>query len=122
MNGFWHWMGENWLWVVIFGGGAAEWCGEKVDMGVGAWSKRRRRKLAQQAEDRALKVQAMQAEIEAKAPAKPVCQCGHGLAFHDLKSSKCSEFRDEDREQPCLCRRYIGPEPLTQFYAPDIIE
>jgi hypothetical protein len=119
----WHFIEDDWVWILIFGGGFFEWVGERFDVGVGALAKRRQRKLAERAEDRALELQAKQAEIEARSPAKPICQCGHGLSFHDRETSKCAERQDsKSRLGSCLCRRYIGPEPLAQFYAPELTD
>jgi hypothetical protein len=61
-----------------------------------------------------------------------VCGCEHSIAFHDRATGKCSGMRKVasrwDKwgdpigwtEEPCGCRRYTGPEPLPQFYAPEI--
>lgn len=119
----WRFVGDNWIWILIFGGGAIEWVGERFDVGIGALAKRRRRKLAERAEDRALEVRAREADIEAKAPAKPICQCGHGLAYHDRATSKCAERQDAESEPgSCVCRRYVGPEFLAQFLAPELTD
>jgi hypothetical protein len=64
----------------------------------------------------------------------PVCGCEHSIAFHDSATGRCAamrkaanrwdEFGDPSGwvEEPCTCRRYTGPEPLPQFYAPEIAD
>jgi hypothetical protein len=62
---------------------------------------------------------------------EPFCGCEHHLSFHDVESGLChgltkvkmkndsgETIRKED--VTCTCRRYVGPEPLGGFYAPEI--
>lgn len=102
--------------AAIFGGGQA----------VGFLLGRRRRRPA----------------IEA-APVQPVCGCTHEWAYHDGQAGKChgtvkvtvkegEPILDKGRRyivghsgavyewHECPCRRYSGPEPLPQFYAPEL--
>lgn len=61
---------------------------------------------------------------------RPVCGCQHQYAFHDPESGQCSaqvevhqwnrgRWAGMAREQ-CPCRRYTGPEPLPEYFAPEI--
>jgi hypothetical protein len=53
---------------------------------------------------------------------EPVCGCDHHHSFHDPKTGACHarvSIGIWDYEQ-CTCRRYSGPEPLPDFYAPEI--
>lgn len=64
-------------------------------------------------------------------PIEPVCGCGHQYAFHDPGTGRCGgrvevnrwsgkgRWAGLDREQ-CPCQRYTGPEPLPEYYAPEI--
>jgi hypothetical protein len=61
-----------------------------------------------------------------------ICGCEHSIAYHDRQTGHCAgmrkaaskwdEFGDPVAwtEQPCTCRRYSGPEPLPEFYAPEV--
>jgi hypothetical protein len=52
----------------------------------------------------------------------PICGCKHELSFHDPKTSQCHAWDKMPGYRPlqCKCRRYTGPEPLTEYYAPEI--
>lgn len=62
----------------------------------------------------------------------PVCGCEHGFHDHDPDTGACnglmktyrydpdSQCEVLDAYEPCTCRRYTGPEPLPQYYAPEI--
>jgi hypothetical protein len=68
----------------------------------------------------------------AKSPSSPMCGCGHSIAYHDLKAGACHSVgkaesgwdrygsANEWSPQPCTCRRYSGPEPLPEYYAPEL--
>lgn len=64
-------------------------------------------------------------------PIKPICGCMHHKSSHDPKTGACNaaverpkynsigdhigiEYRD------CACRQYVGPEPHTEFYPPEM--
>ena len=47
----------------------------------------------------------------------PVCGCGHHHSYHDPETGRCNATRFGD---PCKCLSYTGPEPLPEFYAPEI--
>lgn len=49
----------------------------------------------------------------------PVCGCNHNVSFHDPKTGRCHKISSMDSSQ-CPCRRYTGPEPLPEYYAPEI--
>lgn len=59
---------------------------------------------------------------------KPVCGCEHELAYHDPKTGECHaeisrfvyDIGDYQWRQ-CTCCRYTGPEPLTSYYAPELL-
>jgi hypothetical protein len=61
---------------------------------------------------------------------EPVCGCTHHLSFHDAASGQChaqvtikvhdSENGSRKENATCTCRRYIGPEPISGYYAPEI--
>lgn len=73
-----------------------------------------------------------------RAPRQPqvpeaICGCGHHLSMHDLKTGACHEqvgtdegiFSPDNRflaykVAQCLCRHYVGPQPLAMVYAPEI--
>ena len=68
----------------------------------------------------------------AKAP-KPVCGCSHHLSFHDPKTRECHglmkgapvKFNAWSEptawsQVPCTCRQYSGPEPLPEYFAPEL--
>lgn len=68
-------------------------------------------------------------KVSAHKPPKAICGCTHELSFHDPKAGEChaqeyipatgSHYSYYER---CTCRRYTGPEPLTEYYAPEITE
>lgn len=84
------------------------------------WRRRRKRLARERRDSHALEKQRTQAAIDAARPARPICQCGHGLAFHDRATDHCADQSPDGT--PCRCRRYIGPEPLPAFYAPDLAD
>lgn len=80
-------------------------------------------------------------------PPEPICGCEHHYSLHDPETKKCHgsvqssggrvPVRDEKGRPardawgdvvftsnhellPCGCRRYTGPEPLPEYYAPEI--
>lgn len=62
----------------------------------------------------------------------PVCGCEHGRHDHDPATGACNaqiktykydpvtEREVLHRYSPCTCRQYTGPEPLPEYYAPEI--
>ncbi len=76
-------------------------------------------------------------------PIQPVCGCKHHYSLHDPKTNECHgsattariPVRDE-KGRPvkdaygyvvftaeagrCACRRYSGPEPLPEYFAPEV--
>ncbi len=76
-------------------------------------------------------------------PVQPICGCGHHLSLHDPETKAChgsargteTAVRDKAGDPvldswgyvqttyekgPCACRHYTGPEPLPDYYAPEI--
>ncbi len=63
-------------------------------------------------------------------PAKPICGCTHGIHTHDPGTGRCNAqvktYRHNgitevlDGYADCACVRYSGPEPLPEFFAPEI--
>lgn len=60
-------------------------------------------------------------------PSQPVCGCDHHLSYHDPDTGQChgmmkipSSGSRDSFHQSCTCRRYSGPEPLPEYYAPEI--
>lgn len=57
----------------------------------------------------------------------PLCSCGDPPSLHDPKTKQCHaehlvswNHYGAKELRPCPCRRYDGPEPLPEFYAPEI--
>jgi hypothetical protein len=69
-----------------------------------------------------------------RAPAapKPVCGCDHHYSLHDPETARChgtvkstSAYNHigvwvGHKDLPCTCRRYSGPVPLPEYFAPEI--
>ncbi len=61
-------------------------------------------------------------------PQGPVCGCGHSLSSHrpDTRYRECGAamIRAVDNFEvgrvECPCFQYIGPEPLPEYYAPEV--
>jgi hypothetical protein len=60
-------------------------------------------------------------------PVRPVCGCEHEMSFHDPKSGECHAMMyvpgsasRSSYHTPCTCRQYSGPQPLPEYYAPEI--
>ncbi len=76
-------------------------------------------------------------------PVKPICGCGHHHGMHDPETGRCHDLvkgnavavRDAEGDPvldwdgdvqktyekiQCGCRRYSGPEPLPELFAPEI--
>ena len=81
-------------------------------MGIGrVWPERRRRKVKD---------------------VKPICGCKHHASYHDPLTGACTSNDPsvltgyDQRDNPvyeirqCGCRKYTGPEPLPEYYAPEI--
>lgn len=66
-----------------------------------------------------------------KAPAMPktaTCECGCSLALHDPQDGTChgeikrgSSFEGDVHYVPCTCRRYVGPKPIEDLFAPQYL-
>jgi len=76
-------------------------------------------------------------------PVQPICGCGHHFSYHDPKTGEChgkakgteTVVRDGKGKPvldywgdvqttletgPCGCRKYTGPEPRPEYYAPEL--
>jgi hypothetical protein len=62
---------------------------------------------------------------------EPICGCEHHLSLHDPTNGGCSGKAREGLKYtngrmtnwnwiPCPCKQYVGPQPLTTIYAPEI--
>jgi len=58
---------------------------------------------------------------------QPVCGCRHHLAYHDKKTGQCNNFQPGVQQYgkpgtkiQCKCRQYVGPEPLPEYFSPEI--
>lgn len=62
------------------------------------------------------------------APSKPSCQCRHTKSLHKGGTGECQGGFTEFGNKPvdhtgykrCRCTNYVGPEPLPEFYAPEL--
>lgn len=106
--------------VIVFMFGGFSWAAEVWYVNVTRpWRKRRKRLARERRENRDLELKRAQAAIDAVKPAQAICQCDHGLAFHDRTTGHCGGLAGD---ADCRCRQYIGPEPLTTFYAPELAD
>lgn len=62
----------------------------------------------------------------AKSP-EPICGCGHHHSHHDPATGKCHSLMkvpgtmsQDSYHTDCTCRQYSGPQPLPEFYAPEV--
>ena len=65
-------------------------------------------------------------------PVQPICGCTHHRAHHDPDTGAChasvkvpSRYDSAGnttawKYDPCACRQYSGPQPLPEFYAPEV--
>ena len=122
MDAFWKFLDDNWILLLIFGGGVLEWIGEKLDLGLIAIGKRRRAAALHRENLRALELETRRRELEQKFPAPPapieaICGCGHHLSFH-AGGKACNEatMTKGGVIRQCRCQNYVGPPPLSQVY------
>jgi hypothetical protein len=56
-----------------------------------------------------------------KAP-EPVCGCEHHYSYHAPATGECHGrcYDGSGIYSRCSCRHYSGPQPLPEFYAPEI--
>lgn len=70
---------------------------------------------------------------KAAVPPQASCGCGHHHSYHDAESGECHQMVngkplkrdrfgewDSWEQVQCPCRRYSGPVPLPEYYAPEI--
>lgn len=59
-------------------------------------------------------------------PVEPVCGCDHHHSYHDPGTGKCHGRKEigywssQYHYENCTCRQYSGPQPMPEFYAPEI--
>ena len=80
---------------------------------------------------RVLRLRARPKQYKPK-PIVPKCGCGHHFSLHDPKTGECHggfdfygdpvnyQSKTTKDGTPCRCRKYAGPEPLPEYYAPEI--
>ncbi|MCC3769430.1 hypothetical protein [Streptomyces sp. UNOC14_S4] len=122
----------NWLWwvLIFFGVGGFT---KIADMGRTALRTRHERKLELLESQQAREREQREALESASRPPQPICGCTHHLAKHD-KQGRCHETVEVpvawDGEKkptgygpgPCNCQQYIGPQPLSTYYAEDLTD
>ncbi len=120
MNEFWKFLDDSWAWVafLIFTGGGG-WAAHRFDASLTSLARRRAHKRRYREELRWLTLEAKKRELEVTSPGpvRPVCGCGHDLAFHNVETNAC-HYRQND--STCTCQRYVGPEPLVQVFVPPL--
>jgi len=53
-------------------------------------------------------------------PVKAICRsCKHGVGYHTERTGRCNKPVRVMRD-PCNCQSYDGPQPLPDYYAPEI--
>jgi hypothetical protein len=63
-------------------------------------------------------------------PGKLICGCGHHLSYHDREGGRCRHKRHFFAAGSgkirylarCSCQRYVGPEPMPDFLAQEIVK
>lgn len=104
--------------LIIFFLGGFSWAADVWYRAVARpWRKHRKRIARERRENRDLELKRAQVAIDAAKPAQAICQCDHGLAFHDRATGHC-----DGRDGKCRCRQYVGPEPLPAFCAPELAD
>jgi hypothetical protein len=59
-------------------------------------------------------------------PVEPLCGCEHHHSFHDPQTGRCSGqvqigyWNSEYHYKTCTCRQYSGPQPMPEFFAPEV--
>jgi hypothetical protein len=65
-------------------------------------------------------------------PVEPICGCDHHHSFHDPQTGTCNASVPVARprpdvytpvsydHRPCACRQYSGPQPMPEFFAPEV--
>ena len=51
-------------------------------------------------------------------PIRPVCDCEHAISYHRDHTGRCGW--SERYPYRCGCQKYSGPQPLPEYYAPEI--
>lgn len=53
----------------------------------------------------------------APGPVKPICTCGHARSYHLDGKGRCQKVPYDSQ---CKCQMYDGPQPLPEYFAPEI--
>lgn len=64
-------------------------------------------------------------------PIKAVCGCGHHHSYHDPQTGACAHKKrlvthsdvwntHYGETVECSCRQYSGPQPMPEFFAPEV--
>ncbi len=138
MTGFWKVLEDGGAVVLLFGladGGI--WLARHADRALAVLRRRGELKDRHREELRQLELKAKRRELEITHPelVKPICGCGHDLAFHNVESGRCHHPAESRDEAPsaimldvpheveaagCGCQRYTGPEILGGVYLPPL--
>ena len=58
---------------------------------------------------------------------EPVCGCGHHHSFHDRQTGRCGHVKrvylgggHYGHPDACTCKQYSGPQPIPEFFAPEV--
>ena len=64
--------------------------------------------------------------VKAPKPVQPICGCEHHHSYHDPKTGECHNRRSlgywagASHFEDCTCAQYSGPQPMPEFYAPEL--
>ena len=121
MNGLWKLLDDGWWYLVVIGVPGGERVAAHFGGGVAALRRRHAGRIRHREQLRALELEAKRRTVDADQPppVRPVCGCGHDLAFHNVNSNACHH---PVGETSCTCQRYSGPEPLAQVYLPPLTD
>lgn len=56
-----------------------------------------------------------------------VCACRHAKSYHEDGTGRChqrvyvrSTWGEDGYHEDCRCKQYTGPEPLPEYFAPEL--
>lgn len=117
-------VGEIIIWIFIF----MLLSGVSIEGFFSGIRARRKERLREEKEER-------RREVEGP---PPICGCGHHVAYHNPQSGTCGEtvkipvkwdvnlhgeeYVSSYEARSCHCARYVGPEPMTIFYSPEMTD
>lgn len=104
----------------ILTGMNSEWVAARFDRALDAMGRGQAHRIEQREKEREAELELKRRELDGThpEPVKPVCGCGHDLAFHNVENNACRQQVDG---KACLCQRYTGPELVGQIYLPPLI-